>query len=75
MQALRQEKSLTEKEIEFYNLNFTVVNECLTLRDEKTSNDLCRDAVEAELNSVSDRLKRGSPLQPFGHLATAPGDF
>lgn len=73
MQALRQEKSLTEKEIEFYNLNFTVVNECLTLRDEKTSNDLCRDAVEAELNSVSDRLPFTTFWSPC-HM-TATGDF
>ncbi|KAL1458308.1 hypothetical protein WDU94_008469 [Cyamophila willieti] len=51
LRELSVEKSLTEKEIELYNLNFTVVNECLTLRDEKTSNDLCRDAVEAELNT------------------------
>ncbi|KAI5737324.1 hypothetical protein M8J76_012338 [Diaphorina citri] len=51
IQQLSEEKSLTEREIELYNLNFTVVNECLTLRDEKTSNDLCRDAVERELNA------------------------
>ncbi|XP_026676093.1 tektin-2 [Diaphorina citri] len=65
IQHLSEEKSLTEREIELYNLNFTVVNECLTLRDEKTSNDLCRDAVERELNS---ELKT---LETFKKIFTA----
>lgn len=57
---LQKEKELTENEIEFLGLNFTVVNECLTQRDQRGGADLCTDEAEDELKhelSMLDSLK------------------
>lgn len=50
---MSQEKSKTEAEIEYLNLSFTVVNECLTQRDLRGGADFCRDDAEHELKHVS----------------------
>ncbi|XP_014244697.1 tektin-2 [Cimex lectularius] len=47
--SLKNEKALTEKEIEFLGLGFTVVNECLTQRDQRGGADLCTDEAELEI--------------------------
>ncbi|RZF37217.1 hypothetical protein LSTR_LSTR017180 [Laodelphax striatellus] len=49
---LKHEKELTEAEIEYLNLSFTVVSECLTQRDKRGGSDLCRDPAEEELKRV-----------------------
>lgn len=49
---MRKEKELTETEIEFLGLNFTVVQECLTQRDQRGGADLCTDEAEIELKHV-----------------------
>ncbi|XP_075225914.1 tektin-2 [Lycorma delicatula] len=46
---LQAEKDKTEAEIEGLNLNFTVVNECLTKRDQRGGSDLCKDEAYHEL--------------------------
>ncbi|BES94091.1 Tektin family [Nesidiocoris tenuis] len=46
---LRKEKELTEKEIEFLGLSFSVVNDCLTQRDQRGGADLCTDDGELEI--------------------------
>lgn len=50
---LTSEKEITEREIENLNLNFTLVNECLSMRDQRGGADLCRDEAERELKHVS----------------------
>ncbi|XP_054288147.1 tektin-2-like [Macrosteles quadrilineatus] len=58
---LSSEKEITETEIERLNLNFTVVNECLSMRDQRGGADLCRDEGEAELKhelSTLESLKK-----------------
>lgn len=49
---LAAEKEITETEIENLNLNFTLVNECLSMRDQRGGSDLCRDEAETELKHV-----------------------
>uniref|UniRef100_A0A0A9XWS8 Tektin n=1 Tax=Lygus hesperus TaxID=30085 RepID=A0A0A9XWS8_LYGHE len=46
---MRKEKELTEAEIEFLGLSFTVVNDCLTQRDQRGGADLCTDDGEIEI--------------------------
>jgi len=46
---MSHEKGLTEGEIEFLGLSFTVVNECLTQRDQRGGADLCTDDAEIEI--------------------------
>ncbi|RZF39701.1 hypothetical protein LSTR_LSTR012155 [Laodelphax striatellus] len=58
---LKHEKELTEAEIEYLNLSFTVVSECLTQRDKRGGSDLCRDPAEEELKrelTVLESLKK-----------------
>lgn len=38
--------------MEFLNLNFTVTNHCLSIRDERGGTDLCHDIVSVELKHV-----------------------
>jgi len=49
---LKIEKEKTEKFIEFLNLNFTVTNHCLSIRDERGGADLCHDIASIELKKV-----------------------
>jgi len=49
---LKIEKEKTEKFIEFLNLNFTVTNHCLSIRDERGGVDLCHDIASIELKKV-----------------------
>lgn len=53
---MASEKAITEAETEALNLNFTLVNECLTMRDQRGGSDLCRDEAEVELKHVCCRL-------------------
>ncbi|XP_014277163.1 tektin-B1 [Halyomorpha halys] len=46
---MTKEKDLTETEIEFLGLSFTVTNECLTQRDQRGGADLCTDDAEIEI--------------------------
>lgn len=46
------EKKENEKAIEFQNLNFTVTNHCLSLRDERGGEDFCYDIASIELKNV-----------------------
>ncbi|KAL1129309.1 hypothetical protein AAG570_013838 [Ranatra chinensis] len=46
---MKKEKEETEAEIEFLGLSFTVVNECLTQRDQRSGADLCTDEAEIEI--------------------------
>ncbi|XP_073968914.1 tektin-B1 [Rhodnius prolixus] len=46
---LKEEKDLTEAEIEYLQLGFGLVNECLTQRDQRGGADLCTDDAEIEL--------------------------
>lgn len=50
---MKNEKEQTEKDLEFLNLNFTVTNHCLSIRDERGGADLCYDIVSIELKNVS----------------------
>jgi len=49
---MKIEKKENEKAIEFQNLNFTVTNHCLSLRDERNGEDLCYDIASIELKNV-----------------------
>jgi hypothetical protein len=53
VELLKKEKTLTENEIEFLGLNFGMVNECLTQRDQRGGADLCTDEAEKEVKHVS----------------------
>ncbi|KAG8311469.1 tektin 2 (testicular) [Homalodisca vitripennis] len=58
---LTTEKEITESEIENLNLNFTLANECLSMRDQRGGADLCRDEAETELKhelSTLESLKK-----------------
>lgn len=49
---MKNEKQLTEEVLEFLNLNFTVTNHCLRIRDERGGTDLCYDIAYVELKKV-----------------------
>lgn len=49
---MKNEKEQTERVLEFLNLNFTVTNHCLSIRDERGGADLCYDVVSIELKKV-----------------------
>jgi len=49
---MKNEKNQTEKVLEFLNLNFTITNHCLSIRDERGGADLCHDIVSVELKNV-----------------------
>lgn len=53
---LKEEKDLTEAEIEYLQLGFGLVNECLTQRDQRGGADLCTDDAEIELKYVNTRI-------------------
>lgn len=49
---MKNEKELTEQILEYLNLNFTVTNHCLSIRDERGGADLCHDVAHIELKNV-----------------------
>lgn len=49
---MKEEKELTEQVLEFLNLNFTITNHCLTIRDERGGADYCYDVASIELKNV-----------------------
>ncbi|KAL4112315.1 hypothetical protein QTP88_016127 [Uroleucon formosanum] len=55
---LKIEKEKTEKFIEFLNLNFTVTNHCLSIRDERGDADLCHDIASIELKKEQHTLEK-----------------
>ncbi|XP_022177341.1 tektin-B1-like [Myzus persicae] len=55
---LKIEKEKTEKFIEFLNLNFTVTNHCLSIRDERGDADLCHDIASIELKKEQRTLEK-----------------
>ncbi|XP_027846423.1 tektin-B1-like [Aphis gossypii] len=55
---LKIEKEKTEKFIEFLNLNFTVTNHCLSIRDERGATDLCHDIASIELKNEQTTLEK-----------------
>lgn len=52
IEELKNEKLLTEKTLEFFNLYFTASNHCLSIRDERGGADLCHDIAQIELKNV-----------------------
>ncbi|KAK9502819.1 hypothetical protein O3M35_011521 [Rhynocoris fuscipes] len=46
---MKEEKEATENEIEYLQMGFGLVNECLTQRDQRGGADLCTDDAEMEL--------------------------
>jgi len=52
IEDMKNEKKQTEQVLEFLNLNFTVTNHCLSIRDERGGTDLCYDIVSVELKNV-----------------------
>ncbi|XP_025194440.1 tektin-B1-like [Melanaphis sacchari] len=55
---LKIEKEKTEKFIEFLDLNFTVTNHCLSIRDERGVTDLCHDIASIELKNEQNTLEK-----------------
>lgn len=49
---MKADKEQTEQVLEFLNLNFTVTNICLSIREEKGGSDLCYDTAYIELKNV-----------------------
>lgn len=49
---MKNEKKQTEQTLEYLNLNFTVTNHCLRIRDERGGADLCHDIAHIELKNV-----------------------
>lgn len=52
IEDLKNEKKKTEEVLDNLNLNFTVTNHCLSIRDERGGADFCYDIASAELNTV-----------------------
>lgn len=52
MENMKDEKVQSEQVLEFLNLNFTVTNHCLSIREERGGGDLCYDIVSVELKNV-----------------------
>lgn len=52
IEDIKNEKEQTEKVLEFLNLNFTITNHCISIRDERGGADLCYDIVSIELKNV-----------------------
>lgn len=53
---MKDEKVQSEQILEFLNLNFTVTNHCLSIREERGGADLCYDIVSVELKNVRVKL-------------------
>nr|XP_018912840.1 PREDICTED: tektin-2 [Bemisia tabaci] len=59
--AVNNEKSLTDNQIQSLNILFSLVNECLTIRNERNCADLCEDIGQTELrkeHSLLERMKK-----------------
>ncbi|XP_050433254.1 tektin-2 [Adelges cooleyi] len=54
---MKNEKLQTEQTLEFLNLNFTVTNHCLSIRDERGGADLCYDIADIELKNEQHTLE------------------
>jgi len=52
IENMKDEKVQSEHVLEFLNLNFTVTNHCLSIREERGGADLCYDIVSVELKNV-----------------------
>lgn len=52
IEDMKNEKKQTEQTLEYLNLNFTVTNHCLSIRDERGGADLCHDIAQIELKNV-----------------------
>lgn len=52
IEDMKNEKKQTEQTLEYLNLNFTVTNHCLSIRDERGGADLCHDIAHIELKNV-----------------------
>ncbi|VVC43023.1 Hypothetical protein CINCED_3A004158 [Cinara cedri] len=60
IENMKNDKKISEHYIEFLNLNFSVTNHCLSIREERVSSDLCYDSAYVELKNeqyILEKLK------------------
>ncbi|XP_050522482.1 tektin-2-like [Daktulosphaira vitifoliae] len=54
---LKSEKNLSERILEFLHINFSVINHCMSIRDERGGSDLCYDIADIELKNEKNMLE------------------
>lgn len=52
IEDIKNEKKLNEEVLDLLNLNFTITNHCLSIRDERRCADFCYDIASTELHTV-----------------------